>query len=77
MFLGLNKDFRLAVEELKSQIRPGLTAVCPRCDYMSIVAEGGGAGAAGHVLYLWKCFGPFLDAVRKGAGGKGRGRQSR
>lgn len=75
LLLGSAVELVSAVEELEAQIRPGVTAVCPKCDRVSLVAEDGSAGSVVHALLVWKCFGPFLDGVGQGARRKRRGRQ--
>ncbi len=70
VFLGRDTPLVSPVVDLEAQIRPGITAMCPKCDRVSIVCEDGGSDSCLHVLWLWRCFGPFLDSVANCPGGK-------
>ena len=76
ILLAPDQTLRSMVEKLEAEIRPGVTAVCPECDRVSIITQDGSAGAFAHTLGLWRVFGPFLDglghdASRKSPGGDG------
>jgi hypothetical protein len=53
-----------SVVELESEgIVPSLTALCPCCSRVSVLAKDNGGAA--HVIALWRRVGPFLDCGRK------------
>lgn len=63
------RDLKAAVEEVETEIVPSVTALCPKCKRISILAP---ELDVAHPLWLLRRLRPFLDKMRhetRGAAG--------